>query len=119
MKARHVAAAALTLAGGYLAVLAPFYSAIDARAKRVEQKQGDLAWMRGVAGDVIALSRDAPVVVAPSDLRGKPLGRGLRARGRVLRAPAERAAAARSITARYGPAGWIWSSTRRFSVSSK
>jgi general secretion pathway protein M len=51
----------------YLAALAPFYSAIDARAKRVEQKQGDLAWMRSVAGDLIALSRDAPVVVAPSD----------------------------------------------------
>jgi uncharacterized protein len=55
------------------------------------------------------LERDPSVVVAPCDLRGKPLGRGLRARGRVLRAPAERAAAERAITARYGPAGWIWS----------
>lgn len=50
----------------YVFALAPFYSAIDARAERVAQKQGDLAWMRSVAGDVIGLSQDAPIPVAPS-----------------------------------------------------
>lgn len=61
-------------AGGALAVviivymaLTPFYRAVDARAERVAQKQADLAWMRSVAGDVIALSRDAgPITMAPS-----------------------------------------------------
>lgn len=51
----------------YLFALAPFYAAVDARAERVAQKQADLAWMRSVAGDVIALSRDAgPISMAPS-----------------------------------------------------
>jgi general secretion pathway protein M len=51
----------------YVLALAPFYAAIDARAERVAQKEGDLAWMRSVAGDLIVLSSDAPVAVAPSD----------------------------------------------------
>lgn len=51
----------------YMFVLAPFYGALNARAERVSKKQADLAWMRSVAGDVIALSRDAPMAAsAPS-----------------------------------------------------
>ena len=50
----------------YLFALAPFYSAIDARAERVSKKEADLAWMRSVANDVIALSQDAPMAAAPS-----------------------------------------------------
>ena len=61
-----VAAALIVLTIVYLFVLAPFYAAINARAERVAQKEADLAWMRSVAGDVIALSQDAPAPVAPS-----------------------------------------------------
>lgn len=50
----------------YLFALAPFYSAIDARAERVSKKEADLAWMRSVASDVVALSQDAPMAAAPS-----------------------------------------------------
>lgn len=50
----------------YMFALAPFYSAVNARAERVAQKQADLAWMRSVAGDVMALSRDAAPVAAAS-----------------------------------------------------
>lgn len=50
----------------YLLALAPFYAAIDARAERVAKKEADLAWMRSVASDVIALSQDAPMAAAPS-----------------------------------------------------
>ena len=50
----------------YLFVLAPFYAAIDARAERVSKKEADLAWMRSVASDVIALSQDAPMAAGPS-----------------------------------------------------
>ena len=51
----------------YFFVLSPFYGAVSAQAERVSKKQADLAWMRSVAGDVIALSRDAPMAtVAPA-----------------------------------------------------
>ncbi len=50
----------------YLFALAPFYAAVDAQAERVAKKQADLSWMRSVAGDVIALSNDAPMAVVPS-----------------------------------------------------
>lgn len=50
----------------YLFVLAPFYSAVSMRTERVAKKQADLSWMRAVAGDVIALSQDAPVAAAPT-----------------------------------------------------
>lgn len=39
--------------------LVPFYASVNARAQRVVQKEADLAYMRSVAGDVIALSREA------------------------------------------------------------
>jgi general secretion pathway protein M len=50
----------------YLFALAPFYAAVDAQAERVAKKQADLSWMRSVAGDVIALSNDAPMAVVPT-----------------------------------------------------
>jgi general secretion pathway protein M len=39
--------------------LVPFYASVNARAQRVAQKEADLAYMRSVGGDVMALSRDA------------------------------------------------------------
>jgi len=51
----------------YSFVLAPFYASVDALAERVERKEGDLAWMRSVAGDVIALSKDAPMMAGPTN----------------------------------------------------
>lgn len=50
----------------YLFVLEPFYTAVAAQQERVAKKQADLAWMRSVAGDVIALSHDAPMAAAPT-----------------------------------------------------
>jgi general secretion pathway protein M len=44
----------------YVLALAPLYSAVNAQAKRVTQKEGDLAWMRSVAGEVAVLSANAP-----------------------------------------------------------
>ncbi|MGH8188771.1 MAG: type II secretion system protein GspM [Steroidobacteraceae bacterium] len=51
----------------YLFALAPFYKSVNARAERVAQKEGDLAWMRSVAGEVIALGTNAPAPVAVRD----------------------------------------------------
>ena len=44
----------------YVLALAPLYSAVNAQAKRVAQKEGDLAWMRSVAGEVAVLGANAP-----------------------------------------------------------
>jgi general secretion pathway protein M len=44
----------------YVLALAPLYSAVNAQAKRVAQKEGDLAWMRSVSGEVAVLSANAP-----------------------------------------------------------
>ena len=51
----------------YLFALAPFYKSVNARAERVAQKEGDLAWMRSVAGEVIALGANAPAPVSNPD----------------------------------------------------
>lgn len=57
-----IAGAILVLVVGvYVLALAPLYDAVAAQAKRVAQKEGDLAWMRSVAGEVAALSAAAPV----------------------------------------------------------
>jgi general secretion pathway protein M len=56
----------LLLVAIYLLALAPFYSAVNGSAQRVEKKEGDLAWMRSVGGEVIALSASAPSAAAPS-----------------------------------------------------
>jgi general secretion pathway protein M len=51
----------------YLLGLAPFYSAVNAREQRVARKEGDLAWMRSVGGEVMALAANAPNAAAPSN----------------------------------------------------
>lgn len=51
----------------YVLALAPLYSAVDSQAKRVAQKEGDLAWMRSVAGEVSVLSAAAPSRPGPSN----------------------------------------------------
>jgi general secretion pathway protein M len=63
-----VAGAILVLAVAiYVLALAPLYSAVNAQAKRVAQKEADLAWMRGVAGEVAVLSAAAPTRPGPSN----------------------------------------------------
>lgn len=51
----------------YVLALAPLYSAVNAQAKRVAQKEGDLAWMRSVAGEVSVLSAAAPARPGPGN----------------------------------------------------
>ena len=51
----------------YMLLLSPLYSAVNAQAKRVSQKEGDLAWMRSVAGEVAVLSAAAPSRPGPSN----------------------------------------------------
>ncbi|MBL8266761.1 type II secretion system protein M [Steroidobacter sp.] len=51
----------------YTLALAPLYAAVGAQAKRVAQKEGDLAWMRSVAGEVAVLSAAAPSRPGPSN----------------------------------------------------
>jgi general secretion pathway protein M len=50
----------------YFLALAPFYAAVNGSAARVAKKEGDLAWMRSVGGEVLALSANSPGAVAPS-----------------------------------------------------
>lgn len=51
----------------YVLALSPLYSAVNAQAKRVAQKEGDLAWMRSVSGEVAVLSANAPTRPGPSN----------------------------------------------------
>jgi len=51
----------------YVLGLAPLYAAVNAQAQRVEQKEGDLAWMRSVAAEVAMLSASAPSRPGPSN----------------------------------------------------
>lgn len=51
----------------YFLGLGPLYAAVNAQAKRVEQKEGDLAWMRSVSGEVAVLSAAAPVHAGPTN----------------------------------------------------
>lgn len=51
----------------YVLGLAPLYAAVSGQAERVEQKEGDLAWMRSVAGEVAMLSASAPSQLGPSN----------------------------------------------------
>jgi general secretion pathway protein M len=60
-------AAVLVLVAIYFLALAPFYAAVNGSARRVAQKEGDLAWMRSVGGEVLALSASAPSAAAPSN----------------------------------------------------
>jgi general secretion pathway protein M len=56
----------LLLIAIYVLALVPFYSAVNAGAQRVETKEGDLAWMRSVGGEVMALSASAPSAAGPT-----------------------------------------------------
>ncbi len=56
----------LLLVAIYLLALMPFYSAVNASAQRVASKRGDLAWMRSVGGEVLALSASAPSAAGPT-----------------------------------------------------
>ncbi|MET0532703.1 MAG: type II secretion system protein M [Steroidobacter sp.] len=51
----------------YVLGLAPLYAAVNAQAKRVDQKEGDLAWIRSVASEVATLSASAPSRPGPSN----------------------------------------------------
>lgn len=51
----------------YVLALAPLYSAVNAQAQRVAQKEGDLAWLRSVSGEVAVLSAAAPSRPGPSN----------------------------------------------------
>jgi PPOX class probable F420-dependent enzyme len=57
--------------------------------------------------------RDPAVLVAPCDVRGRPLGPAIPGRARELSDPAARAAAERAITARYGTFGRLWAALVR------
>jgi general secretion pathway protein M len=61
-----IAGAALVVLMVIYMALSPLYSAVNAQAKRVEQKEGDLAWLRSVAGEVSVLSANAPTHPGPS-----------------------------------------------------
>ena len=50
----------------YILALAPFYKAVNSSAQRVANKEGDLAWMRSVGGEVMALSASSPTAAAPT-----------------------------------------------------
>src|SRR5687767_12169339 len=57
---------AILIVAIYILALAPFYAAVNGSAERVAKKEGDLAWMRSVGGEVLALSASAPSAVAPT-----------------------------------------------------
>ena len=50
----------------YVLALVPLYSAVNAQAKRVTQKEGDLAGMRSVSGEVAVRSANPPTRPGPS-----------------------------------------------------
>jgi general secretion pathway protein M len=65
----------LIIAGGGVLVLlvalfiglAPFYKKVGLSAERVAKKESDLAWMRSVAGEVMALGASSPMRAAPGE----------------------------------------------------
>lgn len=60
-------AALVVLVAIYTLALAPFYKSISNAGQRVERKQGDLAWMRSVVGEVQMLGASQPNVMVASD----------------------------------------------------
>lgn len=50
----------IALVAVYMLAIAPFYSAVNSGAERVAKKEGDLAWMRSVAGELMTLNASAP-----------------------------------------------------------
>jgi general secretion pathway protein M len=61
-----VGGALLVLVAIYMLALAPFYAAVNASAQRVAKKEGDLAWMRSVGGELLALGASAPSATGPT-----------------------------------------------------
>jgi general secretion pathway protein M len=51
----------------YFLALAPFYSAVNSRAERVAKKQGDLAWIRSVGGEILALGASTTPAVPSNE----------------------------------------------------
>ena len=62
-----IAGSVLVLVMAVYMALSPLYAAVNAQAKRVEQKESDLAWMRSVAGEVAVLGANAPTRPGPSN----------------------------------------------------
>ena len=62
-----VGAALVVLVAIYTLALAPFYKSISDASQRVERKEGDLAWMRSVVGEVQMLSASQPNVAVATD----------------------------------------------------
>jgi general secretion pathway protein M len=50
----------------YFLLLSPFYSAIDARGRRVAAKQADLAWLQGSLAEVQSLAASQPQAAGPT-----------------------------------------------------
>ncbi|AMN46980.1 hypothetical protein ACG33_07695 [Steroidobacter denitrificans] len=44
----------------YTLALAPFHDAVKSRSERVVRKEADLAWMRGIGPEMLALNAGAP-----------------------------------------------------------
>lgn len=61
-----VGGALVVLVAIYTLALGPFYKALNDNSERVARKQTDLAWLRGVAGEVQALGANQPVSTAPA-----------------------------------------------------
>lgn len=55
-----IGAVLVVLVAVYSLALKPFYTAVGARAQRVAQKEGDLAWIRSVSGELMILNANAP-----------------------------------------------------------
>lgn len=55
-----VGGALVVLVALYTLVLAPFYDTVKTRSERVARKEGDLAWMRGIGPEILALHAGAP-----------------------------------------------------------
>lgn len=60
-------AALVVLVAIYTLALAPFYKSIGDAGQRVERKEGDLAWMRSVMGEVQMLGANQPDLVVVSN----------------------------------------------------
>lgn len=60
-------AALVVLVAIYVLALAPFYKSISDANQRVERKQGDLAWMRSVIGEVQMLNANQPNMAVATD----------------------------------------------------
>jgi general secretion pathway protein M len=62
-----VGAILIGLTAIYILALAPFYKSVATLSESVEERKADLAWMRSVAAEVEALSKNQPMIAAPTD----------------------------------------------------